>query len=117
MSLVPLVTKIAIESGCHDRARCEQVLQEAASKQGSLVEALLDADLVDEVEFAEHLAQATGLNYQAESELDLSQPLHSRFPAKLALRHHLLPGDLNGKDVCLMTYDPFDLKAKQVYGN
>ncbi|MCB1229177.1 MAG: type II/IV secretion system protein [Verrucomicrobiae bacterium] len=116
MSLVPLVTKIAIESGCRDRMRCEQVLQEAATRQGSLVEALLDAELVDEVEFAEHLAQATGLDYLSESELDLSQPLHSRFPAKLALRHRLLPGNLNGKDVCLMTYDPFDLKAKQAVG-
>ncbi len=116
MSLVPLVTKIAIESGCRDRIRCEQVLQEAASRQGSLVEALLDAELVDEVDFAEHLAQATGLDYLPESELDLTQPLHSRFPAKLALRHRLLPGNLNGKDVCLMTYDPFDLKAKQAVG-
>ncbi len=116
MSLVPLVTKIAIESGCRDRQRCEQVLQEAATRQGSLVEALLDADLVDEVEFTENLARATGLEYLAESDLDLSQPLHSRFPAKLALRHRLLPGRLDGKDVCLMTYDPFDLKAKQAVG-
>ena len=116
MSLVPLVTKIAIESGCRDRIRCEQVLQEAAGRQGSLVEALLDADLVDEVDFAEQLAKATGLEYMGESDLDLTQPLHSRFPAKLALRHRLLPGRLNGKDVSLMTFDPFDLKAKQAVG-
>jgi general secretion pathway protein E len=116
MSLAPLVTKIAIESGCRDRARCEQVLHEAASRQSSLVEALLDAELVEESSFAEKLAKATGLSYLAESELDLSQPLHSRFPAKLALRHRLLPGRIDGKDVCLMTYDPFDLSAKQAVG-
>ncbi|MBL9153945.1 MAG: type II/IV secretion system protein [Verrucomicrobiales bacterium] len=116
MSLVPLVTKIAMESGCRDRSRCEQVLHEAAGRQTSLVEALLDADLVEEAAFAEQLARATGLEYLNESELDLTQPLHSRFPAKLALRHRLLPGRLDGKDVCLMTYDPFDLKAKQAVG-
>jgi general secretion pathway protein E len=116
MSLVPLVTKIAIDSGCHDRARCEQVLHEASGRQSSLVEALLDADLVEEAAFAENLAKATGLEFLNESELDLTQPLHSRFPAKLALRHRLLPGRLDGKDVCLMTYDPFDLKAKQAVG-
>jgi general secretion pathway protein E len=116
MSLVPLVTKIAVDSGCRDRVRCEQVLQDASGRQGSLVEALLDSELVEEAAFAENLAKATGLEYLNESELDLSQPLHSRFPAKLALRHRLLPGRLDGKDVCLMTYDPFDLKAKQAVG-
>lgn len=116
MSLVPLVTKIAVDSGCRDRIRCEQILEEANTRRSSLVEAVLDADLVEETEFASHLAKATGLPFMAETEVDLDQPLHSRFPAKLALRHRLLPGRINGKDVCLMTYDPFDLGAKQAVG-
>ncbi len=116
MSLIPLITKLAMDSGCRDRVTCERVLQEAVGKQLSPIEALLDADLVDEAVFAQHLAGATGLEYLAKPEVDLSQPLHSRFPAKLALRHRLLPGRVNGKDVCLMTYDPFDLKAKQAVG-
>ena len=116
MSLVPLVTKLAVDSGCTDRARCENVLHDAAAKNQSLVEALLDADLVEEGRFSEALAKATGLEFLNESEVDLTQPLHNRFPAKLALRHRLLPGRLNGKKVCLMTYDPFDLEAKQAVG-
>lgn len=116
MSLVPLVTKIALDSGCTDRHRCEELLTEAASRRASLVEALIESDLVEESVFAEHLARATGLEFQPESELDLSQPLHSRFPAKLALRHQLLPGAMEGKNVRLLTWDPFDLEAKQAVG-
>ncbi|NNE91915.1 MAG: type II/IV secretion system protein [Verrucomicrobiales bacterium] len=116
MSLIPLVTKIAVDAGCHDVAKCEAVLGEAAAKRASLVEALIDANLVEETAFAEKLAAATGLDYLENTELDLTTPLHSRFPAKLALRHHLLPASMEGKDICLMTYDPFDLEAKQSVG-
>lgn len=116
MSLVPLLTKIALETGCPDRNRCEETLQAAHLRQASLVESLVEADLVEETAFAQNLAKATGLEFLAESELDLSQPLHNKFPAKLALRHRILPGRMNGTDVCLLTYDPFDLEAKQAVG-
>ncbi|HRX53054.1 MAG: GspE/PulE family protein [Verrucomicrobiales bacterium] len=116
MSLVPLVAKIAADSGCQDRSRCEAALLEAQQRHGSLVLAVLEADLVDEVLFAENLAKATGLEFLPEAQIDLSQPLHTRFPARLALRHRLLPGRIDGQDVCLMTYDPFDIDARQAVG-
>ena len=116
MSLVPLVAKIAADSGCQDRSRCEAALLEAQQRHGSLVLAILEADLVDEVLFAENLAKATGLEFLPEAQIDLSQPLHTRFPARLALRHRLLPGRIDGQDVCLMTYDPFDIDARQAVG-
>ena len=116
MSLVPLLTEIALKSGCEDKARCEAVLDEAVARQSSLVESLLEADLINEHDFAANLAETTGLPFLEDTELDLSHPLHNRFPAKLALRHRLLPGWINGKDICLMTYDPFDLQAKQAVG-
>lgn len=116
MSLVPLVAKIAADSGCQDRSRCEAALLEAQQRHGSLVLAILEEDLVDEVLFAENLAKATGLEFLPEAQIDLSQPLHTRFPARLALRHRLLPGRIDGQDVCLMTYDPFDIDARQAVG-
>lgn len=116
MSLIPLLTKLALESGCTDRNRCSEILTAAEIRQQSLIDALMDSDLVEETSFAKALAQATGLEYLDESELDLTQPLHNRFPAKIALRHRILPGRMNGKDMCLMTYDPFDLSAKQAVG-
>ena len=116
MTLVPLITDIAMKAGCTDRAKCEAVLADAVAKRISLVEALLDSDLVEEVLFAKTLAATTGLDFQEESELDLTSPLHNRFPAKIALRHRLLPASIDGKNMCLMTYDPFDLEAKQSVG-
>ena len=115
-SLIPLLTQVSLQSGCDDKAKCEAVLAEASSRQASLVESLLEADLIDEHRFAENLAQSTGLDFQEDTELDLSHPLHNRFPAKLALRYHLLPGKIDGKDICLMTYDPFNVEAKQAVG-
>ncbi len=116
MSLIPLVTEIALRSGCGDKPRCEAVLAEAQSKRGSLVEALLDAELVNEEDFAKNLANGSGLEFFEKSELDFSTPLHNRFPAKLALRHRLLPGKIDGRDVSLMTFDPFDIEARQAVG-
>jgi general secretion pathway protein E/type IV pilus assembly protein PilB len=116
MSLITLLTRVAASSGCPDPVRCEEVLHAAAARRVSLVEALLDAELVEETRFARELARATGLEYLPDTELDLSVPLHSRFPAKLALRHRLLPARVNGSDLCLLTYDPFDLDAHQAVG-
>ncbi len=116
MSLISLLTRVAADAGCSDLHRCEEVLREAGARRDSLVDALLDADIVEESRFARELAGATGLEYLPESELDLTIPLHSRFPAKLALRHRLLPGRINGTDLCLLTYNPFDLEAHQAVG-
>lgn len=116
MSLIPLVTQLAMESGCLDRSRCEELLGVAEQRHVSLVEALLESDLVEELRLAQNLAKGIGLEFLENSEVDLSQPLHSRFPAKLALRYRLLPGRLEGGAICLMTYDPFDIEAKQAVG-
>ena len=116
MSLIPLVTQVSLQSGCNDKPRCEAVLSDASSRKISLVDALFDADLVDEEMFARNMAAESGLEFLDESELDFSTPLHNRFPAKIALRHRLLPARIDGNDVTLMTYDPFDLEARQAVG-
>lgn len=116
MSLIPLLTRVSLSSGCADAMRCEAVLAEAASRRAPLIDALYDANLVDEESFARQLADEAGLEFVAESELDLSSALHRRFPAKLALRHRLLPASIAEEGVTLMTYDPFDLEAAQAVG-
>lgn len=116
MSLIPLLARVSQRSGCADALRCEAVLAEAASRRVPLIDALYDANLVDEESFARQLAEEAGLPFQAESELDLTSALHRRFPAKLALRHRLLPARIDEDGICLMTYDPFDLEARQAVG-
>ncbi|MEO0414757.1 MAG: ATPase, T2SS/T4P/T4SS family [Verrucomicrobiota bacterium] len=116
MSLIPLITQLSLQSGCADKSRCEAVLEGAGAKQQSLVETVFEEGLVNEEQFAQNLARETGLEFLEDTELDLSHPLHNRFPAKLALRHRILPARIEGKELCLMTYDPFDLEAKQAVG-
>ncbi len=116
MSLIPLLTRVSLSSGCADAMRCEAVLAEAAAKRSSLVDALFDAGLVDEESFARQLADEAGLEFLAESELDLTSVLHRRFPAKLALRYRLLPARIDEEGITLMTYDPFALEARQAVG-
>jgi general secretion pathway protein E len=116
MSLIPLITKLSLRSGCQEAGRCEEVLHDAVARRASLVEAVFDAGLVDEDTFAKEMAGVAGLEYLPAAELDLSNTLHNRFPAKLALRHRLLPARIDESGICLMTYDPFDLEARQAVG-
>ena len=105
-----------MDSGCVDAPHCESILADAASRQSSLVDAVFDASLVDEGEFSRLLAKEAGLPFMAASEVDLEESLHRKFPAKLALRYRLLPGMIEDGQICLMTYDPFDLEARQAVG-
>ncbi|MEM7698334.1 MAG: GspE/PulE family protein [Verrucomicrobiota bacterium] len=128
MSLIPLLKRISLDSGCREPDRCETILSEASDRQSSLIEALLDANLVDEETFASHLAEQARLPYEDGSSLDEQGPLHDHFPARLALRHRVLParvesnganGHENSQDHSswrLLTYDPFDLSARQAIG-
>ncbi|MDF1861606.1 MAG: GspE/PulE family protein [Verrucomicrobiales bacterium] len=116
MSLIPLLTRISMNSGCADSMRCESILAEAAGKHSSLIDALLDANIVEEESFAAQLASEAGLEFIPEPEMDQSTTLHRQFPAKVALRYRILPVARPEGGLCLLTYDPFDLEARQAVG-
>ena len=81
--LIQIIADAAAASGCSDLDACRAVLEEAHGKRAPLIEALLDAGIVDEQPFFERLAASLGMEFCGESELDLTVPLHTRFPAKL----------------------------------
>lgn len=116
MSLIPLITKVSLASGCPDTSRCKSVLAEAAEKQTPLIDSLLDAELVEEDIFAAELAEEAGLPFIKDPVEDEGASLHRKFPAKVALRHRILPVNLEEGGLCLLTYDPFDLEARQAVG-
>ena len=64
----------------------------------------------------EQLAAAVKLPYIAESQTDAQEGLHNRFPARLALRHRIFPTHVTGMEATLLTYNPFDLGARQAVG-
>ncbi len=114
MALQTVLREAAHHAGCVDHDALNSALSESCVDGISPIERLLEEELIsDEELFFQALAKGLSMPYQAESEIDLSEPLHSRFPAKLALQYRVMPASLNGKSVELMTYDPFNLDTKQ----
>jgi general secretion pathway protein E len=112
-----LLLDAARASGCTDCDALAEVLQNASKTGTRLIDALLDTELIpDEAAFFQSLSSALKLAFVAIPEPDPDHPPHTRLPARLALRHRVLPGHVNGGGLQLLTYDPFDLEARQMAG-
>jgi general secretion pathway protein E len=117
LPLIELLTQVATNAGCQNALRCRETLEEAQEKRQPLIHAMLDGNLVDEEPFFQQLAAALRLPYNSDEALEAPEGgLHAKFPAKLALRHHLYPAHVTGLEATLLTYDPFDLDARQAVG-
>jgi general secretion pathway protein E/type IV pilus assembly protein PilB len=81
-----------------------------------MIEALLESNLVDEDRFFQKLGDRLHMKFVPDDQVEGADSLHARFPAKLALRYRLYPAALNGPDLKLLTYDPFNLDARQAVG-
>jgi general secretion pathway protein E len=117
LSLLDLVTRTAVSAGCLNELRCRETLEEALEKRQPLVEALLDHQLCDEEPFYAELARTLGMDYAGEQDIEVPDGgTHSKLSAKLALRHRIYPAAVSGMDITLLTYDPFNLDARQAVG-
>jgi general secretion pathway protein E len=136
----PLFTA-ATRAGASDMEAVKAAVREASSSGQSIVDAILERGTVNEQEFLEALATELNWTWQAKLQPDSDEgaDLKRACPARLALRHRLVPvafEDLapetdgtsngaakNGKDngdadsehraIVLACYDPFDLMARQ----
>jgi general secretion pathway protein E/type IV pilus assembly protein PilB len=116
-SLIDLLTNTATDAGCQDPARLRVALDDAMEHRQALVPAVLEANVVDEERFFETLAQRMHLPYHAEATIEPQEGLHTRFPPRLALRHRIYPLHVSSIEATLLTYDPFDLDARQAVGH
>ena len=114
--LIELIVSSASAAGCRDTSHLRELLEDAADRRQPLVDRVLDENVVDEERFFEQLAAAVKLPYIAESQTDAQEGLHNRFPARLALRHRIFPTHVTGMEATLLTYNPFDLGARQAVG-
>lgn len=114
-SLPDVLLSAAQKAGCRDQARLRHALDEATDKRQPLIEALLDANIVDEETFFSQLADDLRMPYDKDDE-EAQEGLHNRFPAKLALRHRIFPTHVSAQEATLLTYNPFDLGARQAVG-
>ena len=116
-SLIDVLTYAATNAGCMNALRCRETLQEAADKRQSMIDTLLDAKLVDEESFFDQLAKLLGVPFLPDGAIEpVEGGLHNKFPPKLALRYRLYPLAVTNMDVTVLTYDPFNLDARQAIG-
>lgn len=116
-SLIDVLTHAATNAGCLNALRCRETLEEASEKRQPLIDSLLDSKLCDEEQFFDQLAKTVRLPFVPDGGIQEAEGgLHTRFPAKLALRHRLYPVSVSNMEVTLVTYDPFNLDARQAIG-
>ena len=115
LDLTSIIRHAAQRAGCADEGAVNGILEEARSLAASPITALCDSGLIDEDEdaFFSAIAEALSMPYVSESAMNLSEPLHGKFPAKLALQHRVLLHEKSEKQLVMMTFDPFDFEAKQ----
>lgn len=113
-----LLLEPARETGCEELAAVEEVLGAAKQRQRSQIDDVLDTGAVDEESYMERLSSNLGMEWMAEipapeSAIDLRDVCGPR----VALGHQVLPVEVVGEEgdesLVMVTYDPFNLLAKQ----
>jgi general secretion pathway protein E/type IV pilus assembly protein PilB len=112
-----IVVHAARTSGCTDDQALLEAVQAAGQNGGKFIDSVLDAAILpDESAFFDAIGRAIDVPFMPTPELDPAHPPHLRLSARLALRHRVLPGAGDAVRVQLLTYDPFDLEARQMAG-
>ena len=105
---------LALESRLGDEETITQLIDANLAQQTSAIGALMEKQLINETEFLRELCAQFGLPWWENALPLMDEKLRVQFPARLALRYHLYPVRLNDNDLYLLTYDPFNLTARQV---
>lgn len=86
-----LFVKAAEIAGASDNEKVEHIVVEAAKGQRSIVDDLLDSQLVNEEIFLEHLSREMGMEWGAELNPKNGRRLKQVCPGKVAIKHCMLP--------------------------
>ena len=116
--MTQLLIEPARRTGCEDLAALDEVLRNAAQRQCSPIDDVLDAGVVDEERYMRELAHDLGMEWlDVIPVAEVPLPLREACGPRIALRHRLLPVEItevNGvKRLKLATFDPFNLVARQ----
>ena len=116
--MTELLIDPARKSGCQDLEKLGQVIEGATQRQRSPIDDLLDAGVVDEEPYLRSLADSLGMEWVDSISLpEAPLPLREACGPRVALRHRLLPleimGDEENPKLKLVTFDPFNLVARQ----
>ncbi|MFT5471299.1 MAG: general secretion pathway protein E [Verrucomicrobiales bacterium] len=115
-----MVNQIAQRSGCQDLGALEALLQDCRGSGAPWVNAVLNAQLVDEEPFLRELGRVADMPWwEGGLESTRVDELRRVFPADLAIRYQVLPISLSdvegaGQTLTLATCDPFDMTRQSV---
>lgn len=109
-----VLKNLALELRLGDETTIKETIDASLAQQTSAIGALLEKQLVTEHEFLRDVCAEFGLPWWENALPPMDEKMRQQFPARLALRYHLYPVRLNDHDLYLLTYDPFNLTARQV---
>ncbi len=110
-----ILIQAAVEAGA-ESMEIGPIIDEALSQQRSPVQAILEAEQVDERPFLQQVAQACDISWWPSQPAGATSDILKRFPLRLALQHQLLVVGEKEDSLQILTFDPFDLLAKQRLG-
>ena len=105
---------IALDSRTGDAAQIHETIDTSLEHQTSAIGSLLENQLVNENAFLKKIAAQFQLPWWDVSIPGMDDKLRQQFPARLALRYCVYPVRFEDHGLFLLTYDPFDLTARQV---
>lgn len=117
--MTELLIEPARETGCPDLDSLEEVITEAAQRQRSPVDDILDSGVVEEEPYMRRLALGLGLEWLDDIPAPEEMvPLRKACGPQVALKHRVLPVEFTGEEdeprrLVLATYDPLNLAARQ----
>ncbi len=109
----------ARDVGCRDIDALNQLVESASMQQKSPIDDVLDSGLLLEEPYMKALAETLGMNWMSElPDFEHVTRLRELCSPQVALRHRVLPYAFIGEPgaeeaICLATYDPFNLAARQ----
>jgi general secretion pathway protein E len=107
--------QLALEARTGEEAQVNETLDAARGHQA--IGSLLEKQLVNENTFLKQVAGRFQLPWWEVPLPPMDDKLRQQFPARLALRHHVYPVRFEEHGLFLLTYDPFNLTARQVVGH
>lgn len=115
-TLIDVLVRTAASAGCEEPTRLRHALEVASDNRQPLMDAVVDSTMVDEDRFFAQLATSLDMPYAEEGAGEAAEGLRNNFPAKLALRHRICPLHVASGEATILTYNPFDLGARQAVG-
>jgi general secretion pathway protein E len=107
----------AFDAGAASKEDIETAINTSFAQQTSTIGTLLEKQLVHETEFLKQIAGSFQLPWWEGALPPMDDELRRQFPARLALRYHVYPVRFEEHGLYVLTYDPFNLTARQVIGH